>query len=105
MDHMNEGQLKRMVDGDNNPLSIDALEAVSGGTMMGDVEASGIKFETGGCWFYAKNKAENHNGVMRKRCNQYKCKALIVDDAKWHQCRCWGTNKCVDNWHYAEGCP
>jgi len=85
---------------ESNELSAESLAEVSGGL-------KGLPSDpwTSVCWFHAGSEAEFRSGAMRKKCNQYKCKALIVDDAQWHQCGCWGTDKCVGNWHYADGCP
>ena len=78
------------------------LENVSGGYENGSPHYPFV----GKCWFHAASEAENRNGRMRKRCNQFACNALLTVNGnfEWHCCGCWGTDKCVGNWHYAEGC-
>ena len=56
------------------------------------------------CWFHAGSEPEYRDDAMRKRCNQFACKALVIEDSLFYQCECWGKDKCVNGWHYANGC-
>ena len=61
--------------------------------------------QIGDCWFHAADNKVNHrHGRNRVRCSQFACNAMI-GAFWWAQCGCRGTDKCVDNWHYADGCP
>ena len=89
---------------ESKELAPEELDNVSGGL--------GVPWDPGisGCWCHAFSEArENRNGHMRKKCNQFACKAFIqrtpLTSSYWALCKCWGTDRCVDNWHYEEDCP
>ena len=85
-------------------LSPDELNGISGGGLF---SGEGSRWEPYvlNCWFHESGAAEMRDGYMRKRCNQYACVAQKFSSPTWYQCKCWGTDKCKGNWHYAEGCP
>ena len=85
-------------------LSESELEKVSGGS---DADVMGVT-RSKDCFFYGSGNPEMRDGAMRKYCRQFACVMLFSlpgeRNLKWWRCRCWGTDKCVDNWHYEAGC-
>jgi len=77
-----------------NELSEEQLEEVAGG--FEDEEDSAP------CWFYASGDPEYRHGANRKRCRQLVCKWAFGKSKT--KCVCYGTEKCIDCWHYAGGC-
>jgi len=80
-------------------LSESELEDVAGGGFPWDPHTSHE------CWFHAASEAEYRDGEMRKRCNQFACKAPV--GYLWFQCRCYGKDvQCKNGWHKADspGC-
>jgi len=79
-------------------LNEEELEEVAGGNPE--------EYRSKDCWFYASGSAEYKHGMWRKRCRQFSCSARVKGESGWgrYTCRCWGTNKCTDYWHYDAGC-
>ena len=77
------------------------LEAVSGGGgHPWDPESSSE------CWFTSNGGSEMRDGAYRKKCRAFACVALTTvrgQGTGWFMCRCHGSDRCVDGWHY-ENC-
>ena len=84
---------------ENNEISNDDLEEVSGG-----IDPGYDNPVVSGCWFHAYGPIERRNGALRRRCNQFACKAIPWESRLWHVCKCHGTDRCVNNWHSADSC-
>jgi len=58
------------------------------------------------CWASMPGGSEYRDGMWRKYCKQFVCKAFSdgPEGARWYQCKCWGTDKCKSAWHYDAGC-
>ena len=79
----------------NSELSEEQLEEVAGG--VEDDSAQSYY-----CWFYASGDPEYRHGANRKRCRQLVCKWAFGKSKT--KCACYGTDKCIDSWHYSGGC-
>ena len=87
--------------GGAQPLCETELDAVTGGVDGKGSIGDPIRAK---CWFHAASPPELKNGALRKRCNQFACKAYVVEMGSWYMCKCWGTDRCIGNWHIEEGC-
>ena len=52
------------------------------------------------CWFKAAGEPQFRYGAMRTPCGQFACKALSGSPPIMHQCDCWATDVCIENWHW-----
>jgi len=90
-------------------LSEEALEDVAGGYPNGDGSQS-RPWRSTYCWFEGPGGSEFRDGMSRKYCKAWQCKAwlskLTAPGGKdgYYMCRCWGTDKCVGCWHDDSGC-
>ena len=79
------------------------LEDVAGGQGLADLRVSNE------CWFFPIGNAESRDGVMRKKCGQFSCKAIPIHRlylVTWYQCKCHGKDwKCKDSWHITNAPP
>ncbi|MCL2111981.1 MAG: hypothetical protein FWH32_07035 [Clostridiales bacterium] len=87
----------------NAELNETELENATGGADPG-VTPGNPKIS--GCWFKADGGSEMRNGAYRKKCQAFACKTLVGDAGylRWHQCGCWGSDRCIDSWHHERGC-
>jgi len=81
------------------------LEEVSGGGPYGTPPGGGNSF-VADCWFYGPGGSEHRDGMWRKRCRAAACGATRSGAQGYgrYTCKCWGTNRCVNNWHNDAGC-
>ncbi|MCL2111980.1 MAG: hypothetical protein FWH32_07030 [Clostridiales bacterium] len=86
---------------EHKKLKEEALEGAAGGGTGGPFDPI-----ITGCWFKSDGGSEMRNGVYRIKCRTFDCKSTADDGGfiKWYQCRCWGTDKCVDSWHHETVC-
>jgi len=59
------------------------------------------------CWYEHNGGSEMRDGAYRKKCRAPACVALANifggEGTGWYMCKCHGTERCIDGWHYEGG--